>query len=168
MTEEATKPGGPLNELAARIHANAVAKGFYDEGKTAGFDGMLMNIVSEVEEAHRFWRKGRDLSQVWREIHAEAGQIQFERLSVTPDGRYNIWWTPRQLHPAVFTQDEWMKVVENMGITPEPNGIPVELIDVIIRALDTLAMIGVDIDGIMAEKMAYNATRPYRHGDLKS
>ena len=39
-----------------------------------------------------------------------------------------------------------------------------ELIDVIIVALDSLAFAGVDIDEVMRAKMAFNVARPVRHG----
>jgi NTP pyrophosphatase (non-canonical NTP hydrolase) len=39
-----------------------------------------------------------------------------------------------------------------------------ELADIIIRTLDTAQAFGVDIDRAVTAKMAYNATRPHRHG----
>ena len=44
------------------------------------------------------------------------------------------------------------------------SGFEVELADCIIRILDTAAARGLDIDGAVLEKMAYNETRPYKHG----
>ena len=43
-------------------------------------------------------------------------------------------------------------------------GVPVELADVIIRTLDLAARHGIDIGAAIARKVAYNRTRPYRHG----
>ncbi len=39
-----------------------------------------------------------------------------------------------------------------------------ELADTIIRILDFAGGMGFDIDGALRAKMAYNETRPYRHG----
>jgi NTP pyrophosphatase (non-canonical NTP hydrolase) len=39
-----------------------------------------------------------------------------------------------------------------------------ELADTIIRILDFAGGVGYDIDGALRAKMAYNETRPYRHG----
>lgn len=50
----------------------------------------------------------------------------------------------------------------------KPEGVSAELVDVIIRTLDILQWGEVDIDSIMAEKMEYNKTRPYKHGGLKA
>lgn len=39
-----------------------------------------------------------------------------------------------------------------------------ELADIIIRALDTAAVLGIDIDRAVRLKHAFNETRPHRHG----
>ena len=39
-----------------------------------------------------------------------------------------------------------------------------DLVDVIIRLLDFAGGTGLDIEGALAAKMAYNESRPYRHG----
>ena len=46
----------------------------------------------------------------------------------------------------------------------KPEGVPVELADCLIRILDTMHEIGVDIEYVVGQKMAYNNNRPYRHG----
>lgn len=47
----------------------------------------------------------------------------------------------------------------------KPTGVPSELADIIIRVLDISAAFGIDIGDAVDQKMAYNRTRPYRHGD---
>ena len=46
----------------------------------------------------------------------------------------------------------------------KPEGVPSELADVIIRVLDTSVRYEIDIEAAVLQKMAYNRTRPYRHG----
>lgn len=46
----------------------------------------------------------------------------------------------------------------------KPEGVPPELADIIIRCLDLAAFEGIDIGAAVAQKIAYNDTRPYRHG----
>ena len=50
----------------------------------------------------------------------------------------------------------------------KPEGVATELIDCMIRILDCLAAHGVDIEAVLKKKMAYNRTRPYRHGGKKA
>lgn len=46
----------------------------------------------------------------------------------------------------------------------KPEGIPSEIADVIIRCLDFCGLYGIDIESAVTQKMAYNETRPFRHG----
>ncbi|MGH2361613.1 MAG: hypothetical protein ACRDGM_13870, partial [bacterium] len=46
----------------------------------------------------------------------------------------------------------------------KPEGLPSELADIMIRAADTAETYGIDLEAAIMEKMAYNATRPFRHG----
>ena len=48
--------------------------------------------------------------------------------------------------------------------TCKPEGIAVEMIDCIIRILDWCGKEGVDVEAVLAEKHAYNKTRPDKHG----
>ncbi|WFR64178.1 hypothetical protein P9222_08390 [Paenibacillus amylolyticus] len=48
--------------------------------------------------------------------------------------------------------------------TWKPCGIPSELADIVIRVLDVCGHYGIDLEKAIQEKMAYNATRPQRHG----
>ena len=46
----------------------------------------------------------------------------------------------------------------------KPEGVPSELADVVIRALDCADLFGIDLQAIIREKIEYNRTRGYRHG----
>jgi len=46
----------------------------------------------------------------------------------------------------------------------KPEGIPSEFADVIIRVLDACAYYGIDIESAVAEKVAFNRSRPFKHG----
>jgi NTP pyrophosphatase (non-canonical NTP hydrolase) len=46
----------------------------------------------------------------------------------------------------------------------KPEGLPSELADVVIRAFGLAYEAGIDLSAAIYEKMAYNDTRPYKHG----
>ena len=46
----------------------------------------------------------------------------------------------------------------------KPEGVPSELADVVIRVLDFCYTEGIDLESIITEKLAYNATREHKHG----
>lgn len=46
----------------------------------------------------------------------------------------------------------------------KPQGLNSELADIIIRTVDLAAFLEIDLDKAVKLKMAYNATRPFKHG----
>lgn len=46
----------------------------------------------------------------------------------------------------------------------KPEGVPVELADVIIRCMDMAEFYGIDLEEAIKEKHQFNKTRPYKHG----
>lgn len=51
---------------------------------------------------------------------------------------------------------------------PKPCGIPSELADMFTDILALAAREGIDLDRAVAEKLAYDDTRPYRHGGMRA
>lgn len=49
----------------------------------------------------------------------------------------------------------------------KPEGIPIELADVIIRILDMCGHYGINIEEAVRQKIEYNKTREYKHGGKK-
>lgn len=50
------------------------------------------------------------------------------------------------------------------GPLDKPEGFPIELADAVIRLLDIMYSVGIDIDAVIEQKMAFNKTRPEKHG----
>jgi len=46
----------------------------------------------------------------------------------------------------------------------KPYGFPSEIADIVIRCADLCGRLGIDLDAEIQRKMAYNETRPHKHG----
>jgi len=55
--------------------------------------------------------------------------------------------------------------ITDLGDLPKPEGVGSEVADVFIRLLDTCERHGVNLRAEYERKLAYNRTRPYRHGN---
>jgi NTP pyrophosphatase (non-canonical NTP hydrolase) len=133
-----------LNELAADIHTTAVEKGWW--GTVNPFAQQCANFHGEVSEAWEEWRKGRGMTEVY----------YLERWSHSPSP-----------YPSNALQGGWVATDEERN-TLKPEGIPIELADIIIRVLDTCDEAGIDIEAAVRLKMEYNKTRPHRHGGKRA
>lgn len=54
------------------------------------------------------------------------------------------------------------------GPDGKPEGIAVELADLLIRVADTCGKYGIPLERAIQEKLEFNKTRPYRHGNKKA
>lgn len=104
---------------------------------TIGEDFALMH--SEISEALEDHRAGKKPDEVWYEAK-----------------------TPQKDADATvrYCFDEYAAGLK-------PAGIPSELADVLIRVFHFCGKHGIDIDKAVREKMAFNASRPMRHGGKK-
>lgn len=141
-----------LRQLQQRIGEANAAKGFHEEGddlraRIAGIDvpqylrnyytARLALITTEVAESIEELRNGRQVDETYW-----SGGIGFET-----DGD--------------VTEDE---SADANGNPRKPEGVPSEVADVVIRAFDFAHEAGFDLASIIAEKLAYNATRAHKHG----
>jgi len=97
---------------------------------------------SELSEALEEYRKGAIMREA--DVYYEVDGIKYP-LSVCKRGTYNSNSIPEK---------------------HKPEGIAIELADCIIRILDFCGAYGIDIAEAIQVKMAYNATRPYKHGKV--
>jgi hypothetical protein len=155
-----------LNALAALIHDRNIRAGFYDPERVRGFDGMMMNAVTELAEAQEEWRAGRGYTETyWKIKQAPAALMQqFKEIN----GRLYV---RNYNYDFDASEDEWLEMtplllraMPNLTKHLQPEGIPTELADAIIRILDVCAYHKIDIAAAVADKMAYNETREHRHG----
>ncbi|MDR2513765.1 MAG: hypothetical protein LBD02_00970 [Christensenellaceae bacterium] len=138
-------PGTGMNELAAEIHQNAVAHGWWEEPR--GLPEILMLCVSELAEALEEFRDGMPMvyHKCKETLHEDDPQDRIADSSDADCGHC----------------EECTDRVE------KPEGVAVELADCIIRILDYCGHAGIDIERAIRIKHEYNKSRPYRHGGKK-
>ena len=135
-----------INELAKEIHENAVKHGWWDEKR--GFPEVLALIHSEVSEALEEYRNGRGAAEIYytnSKCKESGGVCVADAADECPNDPHSC---------GAFEKGK-------------PEGIPIELADVIIRILDYCGYAGIDIEAEIRQKHEYNKSRPYRHGGKK-
>lgn len=125
----------PLQDLTERIHRAARDKGFWEADRN--FGEMLMLATSELAEA----------------------------LEEHRDGKPPVY-VPTHVQGCAHSGDGLTEPDRTDCGRPEckPEGTAVELADCIIRCLDTMHSLGVNVDRVVRRKLAYNDTRPHMHG----
>ena len=53
------------------------------------------------------------------------------------------------------------------GPDGKPEGMPIEIADLVLRACDFCGYFNIDLETAIIEKMRFNESRPYRHGGKK-
>lgn len=94
-----------------------------------------------------WWEAPRNLGEICALIHSEVSEA-LEEYRVADD------------------RSELVRV--RVAEDGKPEGFFVELADAVIRIEDLCEAYGVDLWELIEQKMAYNATRPYRHGGKKA
>ena len=128
-----------INELAKEVHENAVAHGWWEKPPT--LPEALCLIHAELSEALEEYREGNPL--IYGTCALAAEDCKFSGVC-----------------------DRVGRPGEGEGIDGpcKPEGIAVELADVILRTLNLMAALGVDVDAVVMAKHKYNLGREYRHG----
>ena len=128
-----------LNELRDVVYDWAKSKGWWEPSETRTIGDLIALMHSELSEALEEHRDGR-----------------------APDAIYF-----RDRDGAEVT-DESIRRAVHLGIGDhtafKPEGIPIELADVVIRIVDFCGRYGIDLDEAVRLKLAYNHTRPWKHG----
>lgn len=127
-----------INQLAKEVHENAVAHGWWENPPS--IPEALCLIHAEVSEALEEYRDGKPL--VYGTCALGLDGCDFSSVCEMAG------------HPS------------EPGVSGpcKPEGVAVELADVLLRTLDLMESLGVDIDAVVMAKHRYNQSREYRHG----
>lgn len=104
----------------------------------------LQKEIHKIAQEKGWWKEEREFGTLIALIHSEVSEAM------------EAW------------RSEYGCVPETTFISTKPEGWAVELADAIIRILDVCAYYQVDLEPIINRKMAYNRTRPYRHGGKRA
>lgn len=82
------------------------------------------------------------------------------------DAAPNLFEKLVMVHAEVSEAVECLRIGEVLpyAINRKPEGLPSELADIVIRVADFCGQMGINLEAAIKDKMAYNATRAYRHG----
>lgn len=84
------------------------------------------------------------------------------------DGEQNIPEKIALMHSELSEALEEWRAGKGLGYYIEngkPEGTTIELVDVLVRIFDFAGHYGLDLEEGLRLKMAYNKTRPYKHGN---
>jgi NTP pyrophosphatase (non-canonical NTP hydrolase) len=85
----------------------------------------------------------------------------------SPDVSAKFLLMATEVHEAF---EEWRnnhpltEIYEHPDKPGKPEGVPIELADVVIRVMDFCQWAGIDLEAAVERKHQYNATRSHRHG----
>ena len=120
---------------------------------------VLNQIRDEIHKNavdHGWWDEERSFGEIIALCHAELSEALEEyRDGHDPDYIY------AQIGPGHTIR------YDLSDKTGKPEGIPIELADVIIRILDYCGRHNIDIEKAIRLKHQYNKTRTYRHGNKR-
>lgn len=156
------KNGPSLEQAMQAVHEINREKGWHENGRTVS--DYVALIMTELAEAVEAFRNGHDFN----EIHYTVKTSPSILVDLDPSGpayrglRKIQEWNGTRGDTEPPTEEEWAALVE-VGIA-KPEGVAVEFVDALIRILDTLGAEGTNLQHIFDLKMAYNRTRPHRHG----
>jgi|ERR1700677_1956845 len=123
------------------MNLNEVAKRCHDDAKKLGWydEG---KVKSDVES---LMMTVTELAEAVEELRTNKPMVYYNLRNITGS---TITTDPK--HPDA---------------NPKPEGFAVELADAVIRLLDLAQYKGIDLEKVIADKLDYNLTRGYRHGN---
>lgn len=162
-----------LTEIAAQIHADNVAKGFWDEPRTT--TRSLLLILGELSEPLQALRRGRGRADL--AAYEEAMKLKLTQQEAFTQ-HIKDTFEDELADVAIYTLDYLGSLKENfeIPIVGVPEGIDKALLFTyrtycghdcqygLACLISFCADMGIDIFKFIELKLAYNRTRPFKHG----
>lgn len=110
----------------------------------------------------------RTIKELQKEVYQSAKDRGFH------SGENDVWKMLGNIHGEVSEAWEEARKPEfdpkrvYYSAKAKPEGLPIELADIVIRAMDTAEACGIDLEAAILEKMEYNKRRPFRHGNKRA
>lgn len=176
------------NELIKKAHENAVAHGFWDSAPT--FSESCALIHSEISESFEEWRNNRPNEYtgengkpegVWVELADVVLRVAdllgyIETMISTKDDTFtklygDVLEAMRNIKGSFgeFIDYLHMLVAEasKENDADSDDGTVFTFVYLLMNVYAKAEVDGIDLDGIVERKHAYNVTRPYRHGNKR-
>jgi hypothetical protein len=176
VSDEEKFPGinfDTLNQIATHVHETSQGKGWHTEEDDAL--QAMKDVVAELEleglpcAPHFKQRLEAAANRLQTAIDAERiALIQSEASEALeilrdPHMEFNVMYYEDKTSTSGYrTKDDYYYEPGS-----KPIGAPSEYADIIIRVLHHCARRNIDIASAVREKMAYNLSRPFKHGGKK-
>lgn len=147
MTTTTDQTRATLTDLQQRIFDINESKGFHLDRPKPMRPGSTLAGIAERNQRLANWQ-GNKLMLIVSEVAEAQDEI---RNGHAADETY---------YPTAQTDLDGSII----GGPFKPEGVPSEIADVVIRCFDFAATEGFNLADIIFEKLAYNETRPYKHG----
>lgn len=135
-----------IKTLVAKAHENAVKHGFWEP--PLSFGTAIALIHSELSEALEEEREGNPVLYYPCNAGGVCEDYRHEKGVTCGSRSYN----PDRPDAPCSARSR------------KPEGVAVELADVVIRIADLCGHLGIDLEEVIEIKMACNEGRPYKHG----
>lgn len=141
--ERFARPAQPtIIDIVAQSHDCALRKGWWEDE-----NGVPARVNDKVMEK---------LCLIHSEVSEATEDFRNGNMELTYD-------------KSGLNKPEWFSPeMDTTNVGGKPCGFPSELADILIRVADLAGALGIDLNKALLEKMAYNETRPYRHGGKKA
>jgi len=140
-----------IKDLVKQAHENAVKHGWWEKPKSPG--ELLVLIHSEVSEALEEIRNGHQMNETYYSGKITSDEILCYKTIIIEGKSKSKFGLKEGSLPFIEIN--------------KPEGVPSELADIVIRVFDMCGYYGIDLYAAIKEKMAYNESRPYKHGGKK-